>query len=148
MVEIYGGHMSQFFEKPGFTGICTYRNTDKYGVVREVWEISESVLETMSEMSEEEFCAIAGECAWWRYSEGSNLGVPYGKFIINHHRVKGWEQRNEYGRYKARCNYDSLLDYFCNHIGASQPGNVCALAVSMAKYNGMKMGELFSRLQP
>lgn len=147
MVEIYAGHMDQFFEKSGLTGTCTYKNVDEYGVEREVWEISEEDLETMSEMSEEEFSAIAGEDAWWRYAKGSNMGTPFGSFIINHIKVRGWNANGGHG-YKARCNYESLLDYFCNHIGASQPRNVCALAVDMAKYNNMTMGELFTKLQP
>lgn len=147
MAEIYAGHMDQFFEKSGLTGTCTYRNVDKHGVKREVWEISEEDLETMSEMSEEEFAAIAGENAWWRYAKGSNMRKPTGTFFINGVEVKGWEARGNYG-YKARCSYESLMDYFCNHIGASQPRNVCALAVDMARHNNMSMGKLFNKLQP
>lgn len=148
MVEIYAGNMSRFFENSGIHGVRTYYNEDKHGVVREVWEISEEDLDKMSDMSEEEFAEIAGDDAWWRYATGSNMSEPWGKFVINGHRVKGWFAKGEYGGVNRRDHYDTLLDYFCNNIGVSQPRNVCALAVDMAKYNGMTMGELFTLLQP
>lgn len=152
MVEILGGNLRPFFENmcrlEGVIALIGYENTIKnYGKI-EVIQLKDEDFDKIKDMSEEKFIQLAGEDAWWRHAEGSNLGVPYGKFIINHHRVRGWESRNEYGRYKARCNYDSLLDYFCNHIGASQPRNICALATDMAKYNNMTMSELFTKLQP
>lgn len=147
MVEIYAGNMSQFFENSGFSGKCTYKSTDRNGVEREIWEISNEVLEAMSEMMEEEFLAIAGDDAWWRYAKGSNMGIPFESFTINGKKVRGWDAKKNMG-YKSRRTYESLLDYFCNNIGASQPRNVCALAVDLAKYNGMTMGQLFTELQP
>ena len=51
------------------------------------------------------------------------------------------------GNIAKRRKYHDLLTYFCDALGASQPKNVCALAVDMAKYNGMSMAELFQKLQ-
>ena len=43
--------------------------------------------------------------------------------------------------------YNTLLDYMNKVIGASQPRNVCALAVDLARANGMSMSELFKIYQ-
>jgi hypothetical protein len=39
--------------------------------------------------------------------------------------------------------YDNLTTYMCDELGASQPRNVCALAVDLARANGMTMAKLF-----
>ena len=39
--------------------------------------------------------------------------------------------------------YKDLLEYFCEELGASTEKNVCALAVDLAKYNGLTLSELF-----
>lgn len=52
-----------------------------------------------------------------------------------------------YGKKYCRTRYESLLEYLCENIGASQPRNVCALAVDLAKYNNMTMGELFTKYE-
>lgn len=145
MVEIYGGHMKRFFKKTGIQAKCTYEND--VGYRKEVWEVDGGTFEKMCQMTEEEFTALAGNAAWWRSSTGCNLGSPNVTYTINGHEVLAWDLRSERGL-QARNTYLSFLDYVCNHIGASQPRNVCALAVSMAKNNNMTMGELFTKLQP
>ena len=61
---------------------------------------------------------------------------------INGHEIICWERDDHYND-----EYDTLLDYMCDEIGASQPRNVCALAVDLARANGISMAELFSIYQ-
>lgn len=42
--------------------------------------------------------------------------------------------------------YD-LLQYLCDEMGCSSPRNVCALTKDLAKYNNMKLSELFLKYQ-
>ena len=144
-MEIYAGHMKRFFKKSGIKAQCTYENDAGYQ--KEVWEVDDDAFEKMCQMTEEEFSALAGNDAWWRSATGCNLGIPDTKYVINGHEVLAWDVRGKDG-FTSGNSYLSFLDYVCNHIGASQPRNVCAVAVSMAKHNSMTMGELFTRLQP
>ena len=41
------------------------------------------------------------------------------------------------------CVYDNLLTYMAEEVGASVERNVCALAVDLARANGMTMAKLF-----
>ena len=43
--------------------------------------------------------------------------------------------------------YESLSDYLCNCVGVSEPKNVCACAMDLAKYNDMTMAELFEKYE-
>jgi len=43
--------------------------------------------------------------------------------------------------------YNNLLEYFCDEIGASMEKHICALAVDLAMINGITMGELFRKYQ-
>lgn len=145
MVEIYAGHMKRFFKKSGIKAKCTY--TNDAGYKKEVWEVQDDDFKKMCEMSDEEFTALAGNDAWWRSASGCNLGDPNTEYNINGHTMLAWDVIGGVGL-APRNIYFSFLDYTCNHIGVSQPRNVCAIAVSMAKYNNMTMGELFTKLQP
>lgn len=144
MKEILGNNLKQFFDIE-VSGKCTY-----YGYRYEVWEVSDEVFDAMCDMTEERFEELAGKNAWWRSAEGSNLGYPDTNVYINGYELLGWS-----GRYYGDIDEDdefeictrSLSDYFSDVIGASQPRNVCALAVDLAKYNNMTMGELFSKCE-
>ena len=103
----------------------------------------------MCDMSEEKFEELAGEDAWWRSAEGSILDAPDAKIYVNGNEMLGWtrgiwdDEDNE----ESEIYESSLSDYLCNVLGASQPNNVCALAVDLAKYNGITMGELFTKYE-
>jgi hypothetical protein len=87
------------------------------------------------------------ECAW-QYAIGSNMGGVYKRYKINNHYVIAWDgTRREYGRNNDYREYDHLLQYFCDEIGASTEKNVCALAIDLARQNGMTMAELFKKYQ-
>lgn len=142
MREILGNNLAVFFFNAEISAKRTYE-----GQIYEVWEISEADYEKICNMSEEDFadCASNDE-AWWRGSEGSNMGIPYVKYTINGKKIIAWDRPN---RERSRRNrrYSTLLEYMCEEIGASQPRNVCALAVDLAKYNNMTMGELFAKYE-
>lgn len=150
MKEILGNHLTKFFVE------MTAKNEDyKTDLMRtykgeryEVHSVSDKLYEAMCDMTEEQFVELAGEDAWWRGSEGSSLGAPYERNIVNGHKLISWSKgylRCEETRRAKK--YESLSEYLCECIGASQPRNVCALAVDLAKYNNMTMGELFTKYE-
>lgn len=166
MKEILGNNLEQLFNNV-FSGNRTYKGS-KY----EVWELSNEAFDTICDMSDEKFEELAGEDAWWRSADGSNQDVPDSKYVINGEEIIAWDgyRRCEYyddccedceERIDGECEasdediecccgpriYNTLSEYFCEEIGASQPKNVCALAVDLAEYNGLTMGELFTKYE-
>lgn len=146
MKEILGGNLKRFFDtvdEKCINADITYAN-DRY----EIWSVSDELFNRMCDMSEEEFVELSGNEAWWRSSEGSVLGIPDTKVYINGKEMLGWYKPwDEYEDDKIEIYACSLTDYLCDFIGASQPRNVCALAVDLAKYNKMTMAELFRKYE-
>ena len=143
MVEILGKNLKQFFDiidNPPSDADITYAG-NRY----EVWKVSDELFLKMRNMSEEKFVKIAGEDAWWRQSYGSNLGYPDAGFEVNGKNLTGWD--SPIYDSKIGNKYENLSDYLCNCIGVSQPRNVCACAMNLAKYNDMTMGELFKKYE-
>ena len=140
------GDVSKEFERLGVVLRETYKGND-YSVC---------------EVTDEEFEAICNDndniegtwsnCAI-RYSEGSNQGKPNDVLKINHKDIKCWfnpiidcnELEKDEEIYKPE--YVSLLEYLCNGMGCCLPRNVCDLAVDLAKYNNMKLSELFKEYE-
>lgn len=141
MKEILGKDLKRFFDVVD----SEYNNAEiTYAGNRyEVWEVSDELFKRMCDMSEEKFVELAGENAWWRSSEGSVMGTPDVEFTISGEKMIGWNTRGEYENFQ----YANLSDYLCYGIGASQPKNVCACAMDLAKYNNMTMGELFNKYE-
>lgn len=154
MREILGNHLTKFFVE------MTAKNEDyKKDLMRtykgdeyEVHSISDELFEAMCDMSDEEFEQLAGEDAWWRSADGSNMDAPDTKVFINGNEMLGWagepwedEEDDEEDEFEIYAS--SLTNYLCDVVGASQPRNVCALAVDLAKYNNMTMGELFTKYE-
>ena len=164
MKEILGRNLKKFFDAvaPNFNDAdITYA-----GDIYEVWKVSDELFEKMNSMSEEEFVELAGEDAFWRYSDGSVLGTTDTTVYIKGNEMLGW--RNESRDYcddddycdpEERCEetcrqcmrdrlaFSSLLEYLCDEVGCSQPKNVCACAIDLAKANNMDMGELFNKYE-
>lgn len=143
MLEILGGNLKRFFDtidNPPWDADITYAG-DRY----EVWIVSEELFKKMCAMTEEEFAELAGEDAWWRSSDGSNLGDPDAEFEVNGKNLIGWD--SPIYESKTGHKYESLSEYLSCCIGVSQPRNVCACAMDLAKYNGMSMGELFKKYE-
>ena len=57
------------------------------------------------------------------------------------------DEYKEYEEFWKPHKYDCLTDYLSEELGCSQPGNVCALVMDLARYNGMSMSELFSKFE-
>lgn len=145
MKEILGGNLKRFFDI--VDNKCKNADITYAGNRYEVWEVSDELFQQMCDMPEEEFVELAGEDAWWRSSEGSNLGVPDTTVYINGKEMLGWNKRWAGEDEEWEIHEHSLTDYLCDQIGASQPKNVCACAMDLAKYNGMTMGELFTKYE-
>lgn len=79
----------------------------------------------------------------WRYAEGSNQMIPSEIIKINGEKIIAWYE----DIYDFDGEYENLLQYLCYEVGCSQPGNVCALTIDLAKYNNMKLSELFQKYQ-
>ena len=151
MVEILGNHLMRFMI--AMSDHKEYeRHQRKYkGARYEVWEISDDLFKDMCDITEEMFIDLAGENAWWRYAEGSVLDAPDTKVYVNGLEMLGWtdgtwDDEDEEDEYEIHSS--SLTSYLCDVVGASQPKNVCALAMDLAKYNNMTMGELFKKYEP
>lgn len=161
MIEILGENLKRFFDS--IDKNCTESDITYAGNEYEVWKVSDELHEKMCDMSEEEFVELAGDDAWWRSSEGSVLGNPDYTFYINGESILAWQEHDRNGDYCKGCcdddeeecyecvkesrSFKKLTEYLCNEIGASQPRNVCALSVDLAKYNNMTMGELFQKYE-
>ena len=141
MEEILGKALKRFFDVVD----SEYNNAEiTYAGNRyEVWEVSDELFKQMCDMSEEKFVELAGKDAWWRSSEGSVMDIPDVEFTISGEKMIGWNTRGEYENFQ----YANLSDYLCYGISASQPKNVCACAMDLAKYNNMTMGELFNKYE-
>lgn len=162
MAEILGGGaLYKAFRELGIEATRTYKGSDK--PYYQVWELSKDDLRKL-EYHEE----WKDEWGWWRYAKGSNMGTPFDFFTINGKELIAWE--NQYKRMDLRDDweeepddekaayhysfkeyvavhcpneYDSLTEYMGEELQASNGTNVCALAVDLARANGMTMAKLF-----
>ena len=119
------------FERLGIEVRRTYS-----GKIYSVCEVTDEEFKTLCE--EPDIEGTWDECGW-RFAKGSVMGVPYSFRVVNKKKLRVWRENR-----KFKCKeYEDLLTYFNIGLGASQPRNVCALATDLAKYNNMKMSELF-----
>lgn len=107
------------------------------------------------EVTDKEYTALCNEpddidAAWWdrcgwRYSEGSTQDEPNHTFLINGKELNAWKESEEddYSQEK----FSNLLEYLNCEMDCGQPRNICALAKDLAKYNNMKLNELFQKYQ-
>ena len=144
-VEIIGQNLDQYFQNESENiAHCTYKGKDL-----EVWNVCESMFGFMNEQTEEDFFNEAGEDAWWRQADGSILGRPSDKSIVNGHEITLWDLNEALFHYRdLHETYDSLLDYIYDHVGATSPKNVCAILVDLAKFNNITVGELCNKYIP
>lgn len=148
------GNVIKDFNRLGIELRQTYNGAD-YGVC---------------EVTEEEFKKLCDEPdnifgAWenggWRYSEGSNQEQPNQKILIRNKEIIAWyDDSFDFDNEEERCEYleehngimplesfCDLLQYLCDEMGCSQPRNICALTKDLARYNNMKLSELFKIYQ-
>lgn len=128
-----GGNIEKAFKELNVNFVTTYSG-DQY----KVCEIDKKDMKRMEDYEGE----WPDDWGWWSFTKGSNMGTPYNFVKINGRDIICWEG-------DGHCNdeYNTLLDYMSKAIGASQPRNVCALAVDLARANGMSMSELFKIYQ-
>lgn len=145
MVEVLGGNLSKYFENDNKEdAFCTYKG-ERY----EVWEVCDALFAYMCDQVEDDFYKEAGtEEAWWRCADGSNIKYGLDKVQINGHEIAVWNKTKgiyaEPNSYPPDESYKSLTSYLSTYIGASNAKNVCALSIDLAKYNGMKLADLYS----
>lgn len=115
----------------------------------QVWEIEEDDFERICSMKEKEW-----EYEWgmWRFAVGSNISCnPVHRYNINGKYIRAYDgdrrtdvEPDDIWWIPPR-KYTGLLEYISEEFGASQPRNVCAICVDLAKLNGIKMSELFKK---
>lgn len=160
-IEILGGSgLHRAFKELGIKATRTYRRSEKPHY--EVWELSKDDLKKLDNTFD-----WKDEWGWWRYAKGSNMGTPFEFFTVNGKELIAWggykredlilEWANESNEEKAAYNYsfkeyenamcpseyENLTTYMCEELGASVERNVCALAVDLARANGLTMARLF-----
>ena len=169
MKEIIGENMGNVFIALGINPKETFKGSIGYWPDFKVWEIQNEDYETLCDVTDEQFERWSEEDAWWRYAEGSNMGIADTEFEVNGHTIIGWRNqyriydllhdwdnlpqpdRAEYDDFNEYCNtwlprkYKDILEYFCEEFGASTERNVCALAKDLATYNNITMAELFRK---
>ncbi len=166
MKEILAENLQPLFDNSDLSGKCTYR-----GKFYEVWEVSDKDFETLCSISDEDFEKLCPE-GMWRSAVGSNMGgCPDVQYEIKDNKLFAWDgnKRSDYETECEECSdkkngicagneqdfeecfgkrkYNGLLEYLCEEIGASQSKNVCALAVDLARYNNLTLGELFTKYE-
>lgn len=148
------GDVRKDFKRLGVEVRQTYKG-EEYGVC----EVTDEELEILFSDNDE----IIGqwEDCGLKYCEGSNQDKPNDKVIINEREILAWydydedfENEEEKQEYLKENNgimglekYNNLLEYLCYHMGVAQPRNVCALTKDLAKYNNIKLSELFKIYQ-
>lgn len=158
-----GGSIKVAFRELGIEATKTYHGSKKeHYPSYQVWEIEKSDLQKMIDVVD-----WPDNWGWWRSARGSNMGTACDFFTINGKELIAWDgdvrediqadwddepieekeafhySYKEYEETRMPHKYGSLLEYFCDEIGASQERNVCALAVDLARTNGMSMAQLF-----
>ena len=161
MAEILGGNgLHKAFKALGIKATRTYRGSDKPHY--EVWELSKDDVKKLEYEVE-----WKDEWGWWRYAKGSNMGTPFDIFQVNGKEMIAWDgyKREElildwgaeppeekaayhysFSEYEETLYphvYKNLTTYMCEELGASMEKNICALAVDLARANGMTMAKLF-----
>lgn len=159
MKEILGGELDKAFQELRINAKKTYEIKNKhweYCELYQVWELSDEDFEQICNIPDNEW---KDDWGWWRYALGSNMCNPFSRYNINHHYLLAWDGDSRLNfleenktlkpedRYYDERKYNSLLQYFCNEIGASTERNVCAVAVDLATINGITMSELFRKYQ-
>lgn len=148
---LVGGNPIKDFKRLGVDATLTYGN-DKTDY--KVYEVTDESFKILCEDALNEEVAGEWENCGWRYAEGSNLDEPTEIVSVNGKDLKCWFKYDEEelkelekGEKYFIPSYPNLLEYFVIEMGCALFKNVCALAKDLAKYNNMKMSELFKVYQ-
>lgn len=154
MIEILGGDLDLAIKELNVKAVKTATVTKKIKKYQ-VWELDENNFEILCDVDENEWKDNWG---WWRSANGAVIS-PIEKCTINGIEVFGYhnealaelneelqkEEAEEDWSYPYQI-YTDLFEHFSEARGASQPRNVTALAIEMAKANNMKLSELMIKL--
>lgn len=161
-VEILGGNgLYKAFRDLGIKATRTYKGSEKPHY--EVWELSKDDLKKLEYEVE-----WKDEWGWYRYAKGSNMGTPFDLFVVNGKELIAWENQykrddlrddwedesddekaayhysfKEYVATHCPSEYGTLTEYIAEELHASNGTNVCAVAVDLARANGLTMAKLF-----
>lgn len=131
MAELFGGNgLHKAFKALNINAKRTYKSAHE--PYYEVWELDRKDLKLLEEVEEWQ-----NNWGWWRHAKGSNMGTAADFFTINGQFMIGWETQD------GNDTYDSLMDYFHKGLGVGMESNICALAVDLARVNGVSLGRLF-----
>ena len=132
MAEIFGGNgLHRAFKALNIEAKRTYKSSHE--PYYEVWDLNKKDIKTLEETPEWD-----DTWGWFRHAKGSNMGSAANFFTINGQFMIGWETQD------GNDTYDSLIDYFYKGLSVGMESNICALAVDLARANGMSMAKLFS----
>ena len=166
VIEILGDKMESVFKELDIKYKKTYSKTlnpkKNYDPHYEVYEIAQRDMKRLGGIIE-----WPDDCGWWRYAKGSNMGTPFSFFMVNGKELIAWDGYHredlrddwadepdeekaayhysfkEYEEARYPHKYDTLTEYMREELGAFTESNVCALAVGLARANGMTMAKLF-----
>ena len=131
MAELFGGGgLHRAFKALNIEAKRTYKSSHE--PYYEVWELNKKDIRVLEEIMEWQ-----SDWGWWRSAKGSNMGTPVEFFTINGQFMIGWETQD------GNDTYDSLMDYFHKGLSVGMESNICALAVDLARVNGVSMARLF-----
>lgn len=131
MSEIFGGGgLENAFEALNIEAKRTYRSSHE--PYYEIWELNKKDLRMLEEVMEWD-----DSWGWWRSAKGSNMGTAADFFTVNGQFMIGWETLD------GNDTYDSLIDYFHKGLSVGMESNICALAIDLARANGLSLGRLF-----
>lgn len=133
----WGAEVPTQFARLNIAPVLAYRGS---GIVPSVYEFTNEQFAVLDADPGENW---EGRDSGWRYAKGSNLSSDIRRVRINHHYLYGFVKWG-----KSCGPYDTLLEYICDSIGASQPRNVAAVTADLANLNGLSLGKLFLRYQP
>lgn len=140
---LVSGNPTKDFERLCITPKLTYGDEDIKDTEYKVYELTEEDFKILRD----ELDDIEGtwdDCGW-RYCESSNQGNINAILKVNGNKMKCWVDEEDNDSFCAE--YDNLLEYLYDVMGASTFKNICALTMDLAKYNNMKLSELFKNYQ-
>ena len=134
-----GNGIKNAFKDLNIDATKTYTGTadkEKRKSYYEVWEVEKNDLRKLESVLE-----WKNAYGWFCYAKGSRMGSAYELLTINGQMIIGWETVNGVD------TFDNLTDYIADGLGAHNVDDVCAIAVDLAKSNGMTLAKLFKVCQ-
>lgn len=142
-IEILAGKMENYFKRTGIQARKAWEGREY-----EIWDIDKTEFKKLVATEDESYEINE----WWRQAAGSTAGEVNAEYIVNGERIKAWDgewrknlMEEEEDIFERK--YKSLTQYLRKEMGCGQPSNIVALAVDIAKQNGMTMAELFKKYE-